>query len=159
MQALKRWLGDGSGKVKVIVSAVPFFPDTSSGKDKDKWSFFSRQRQELLSHIDRREVNKVVFFSGDVHASFSGELIMPSGIKIVSVISSAFFWPYPHPSARKFKLKGIVDGGTVGECTLSNFSPVVGDDNFTKVRITPNQVRVEVFGRKGNSCHEITHHF
>jgi len=159
MQALKRWLGDGSGKVKIVVTSVPFFPDTSSEKDKDKWSAFKMQRQEILSHIDSRQIEKVVFFSGDVHASFSGELILQSGIKIVSVISSAFFWPYPHPSARKFKLKGVIDGGSAGECALANFTPIVGDDNFTKVRVTPSQMQVEVFERKGKSCHKVIHKF
>ena len=159
MQALKRWLSDGSGRVKIIVSSVPLFPDSSSKKDKDKWSHFNRQRQELISHISSREITKVVFFSGDVHASFSGELLMPNGIKIIAIVSSAFFWPYPHQTARNFRLKGTIDGGIAGECTLSNFTPVVADDNFTKVRISPSQVNVEVYGRKCDLCHEHVHRF
>jgi len=159
MQALKRWLSDGSGRAKIIVTSVPFFPDTSSTSDKDKWSYFNRQRQEILSHIDSRAISKVVFFSGDVHASFSGELVLPGGNKIIAVVSSAFFWPYPHPSARKFKLKGSIDGGSIGECVLSNFSAVVGDDNFTKVKVTPNQIQLAVYERKGGLCHQMTHKF
>ena len=159
MQALKRWLSDGSGRVKIVVSSVPFFPDASSGKDKDKWSRFNRQRQELISHISSREITKVVFFSGDVHASFSGELLMPNGNKLIAIVSSAFFWPYPHQTSRKFKLKGTIDGGIAGECTLSNFTPVVADDNFTKVRISPSQTTVQVYGRKCDLCHEHVHRF
>lgn len=159
MQGLKRWLNDGSGRVKIIVTSVPFFPDSSSSRDKDKWSHFAKQRQELLSYIDSRDIAKVVFFSGDVHASFSGELILPSGNKIITVISSAFFWPYPHPSARKFKLKGIIDGGSIGECVLANFSQVVGDDNFTKVKVTPSEIQLGVYERKGDLCHKMTHKF
>ncbi len=159
MQGLKRWLNDGSGRTKIIVTSVPFFPDTSSSSDEDKWAYFARQRQEILSYIDSRNIAKVVFFSGDVHASFSGELLLPNGNKIIAVISSAFFWPYPHPSARKFKLKGTIDGGSIGECTLSNFSPVVGDDNFTRVSVTTRQIQVEVFRRKGELCHQMIHKF
>lgn len=159
MQGIKRWLNDDSGRVKIIVTSVPFFPDSSSSSDKDKWSYFTRQRQEILSYIDSKGISKVVFFSGDVHASFSGELLLPGGNKIVTVTSSAFFWPYPHPSARKFKLKGTIDGGLIGDCVLSNFSSVVGDDNFTKVNVTPNKILVDVYGRKGELCHQMIHEF
>ena len=159
MRALKRWLADGSGRVKIIVTSVPFFPDPDSDENLDKWSGFTRQRQEILGHVESRQIRKVVFFSGDVHASFSGELISPSGLKLISVVSSAFFWPYPHPSARRFRRRGSIDGGSAGIFNLSNFTPVSSDDNFTRVRVTPSQLRVNVFGRKGRQRHEKIHRF
>ncbi len=149
IRALKRWLGDGSNRVKVVVTSVPFFPDSSSGEGRDKWSGYEVQRQNLLSYIEDNAIRKSVFFSGDVHASFSCELKSPSGLKIISVVSSAFFWPYPHPSSRHFKLRGTIDGGSTGQFTLANASRVIGDDNFTRVRITPTQIRVRQYARKG----------
>lgn len=62
--ALKRWLKDGSGRVKIIVTSVPFFPDMTSGENQDKWSGFSRQRQEILTHIEQNQIRKVTFFQG-----------------------------------------------------------------------------------------------
>ena len=43
-QALKRWLSNGSGRVKIVVTSVPFFPDPDSDENEDKWSGFQRQR-------------------------------------------------------------------------------------------------------------------
>lgn len=149
MSALKRWLRDDSGRVKIIVTSVPFFPDSASRENSDKWSGFRAQRQELLAYIGRHQIRKIVFFSGDVHASFTAELKSPTGLKLLSVVSSAFFWPYPHPSARHFQRRGSIDGGSAGIFTLQNVSPVISDDNFTRVRVTPTQIEVRVFGRKG----------
>ena len=159
MNKLKRWLKDESGRVKIIVTSVPFVPDSASEENPDKWSGFQEQRQEILRHIARHHVQKVVFFSGDVHASFSGELVSPSNLKIITVVSSAFFWPYPHPSARRFKLTGDIDGGSAGKFTLENFTRVVSDDNFSRVRVTPTKIEVNVFGRKGKLKHEKVHTF
>jgi len=149
IRALKRWLKDGSGRVKIVVTSVPFIPDSASDESQDKWAGFQRQRIELLEHIERHQIKKVVFFSGDVHASLSIELISPSRLKILSVVSSAFFWPYPHPSSSHFRTTGTIDGGRAGQFRLANSSRVVGDDNFTKINISPNQIEVEVFERKG----------
>ena len=149
LRALKRWLNDGSGKVKIVVTSVPFFPDSTSGEGLDKWSGYELQRQDILTHIENKQIRKVVFLSGDVHASFSAELTSPAGIKIVSIVSSAFFWPYPHPSARKFQLSGEIDGGKAGKFQLGNASKVISDDNFTRLRVTPTQLRVDVYERKG----------
>lgn len=159
MKKLKSWLKDGSGRVKIVVTSVPFVPDSASEENPDKWSGFQEQRQEILRHIERHQVQKVVFFSGDVHASFSGELVSPSNLKIVTVVSSAFFWPYPHPSARRFRLKGEIDGGSEGVFKLENFTNVVSDDNFSRVRVTPTKIEVNVFGRKGKLKHEKVHTF
>ncbi len=159
IRALKRWLKDGSGRVKIIVTSVPFVPDSASDESQDKWAGFQRQRIELLEHIERNQIRKVVFFSGDVHASLSIELISPSKVKIVSVVSSAFFWPYPHPSSSHFRTTGTIDGGNAGQFRLANSSRVVGDDNFTKININPNQMEVEVFERKGKRRTKKIHRF
>ena len=158
MRALKRWLVDQSGRVKIIVTSVPFVPD-SEGESSDKWSGFKKQREELLGHIVKNQIKRVVFFSGDVHASMSSELKSPSNLKIISVISSAFFWPYPHPSARHFKTKGTIDGGKAGIFRLSNASKVISDDNFTRVNIDLKGIAVEIFERKGRRRLHKEHRF
>ncbi len=159
MRALKRWLNDQSGRVKIIVTSVPFFPDSASGESKDKWGGFQTQRQELLQHIEANQIRRVVFFSGDVHASMSIELISPSNLKILSVISSAFFWPYPHPSARHFRRTGTIDGGRAGTFQLANASRVINDDNFTRLNVTPNDIELTVFQRKGRQLMAKKHTF
>ena len=159
IRSLKRWLKDGSGRVKIVVTSVPFVPDSASDESQDKWAGFQRQRIELLEHIERNQIRKVVFFSGDVHASLSIELISPSKVKIVSVVSSAFFWPYPHPSSSHFRTTGTIDGGSAGQFRLANSSRVVDDDNFTKININPNQMEVEVFERKGKRRTKKIHRF
>ena len=159
IRALKRWLKDGSGRVKIIVTSVPFVPDSASEESQDKWAGYQAQRIELLKHIEHHQIKKVVFFSGDVHASLSIELISPSNLKIFSVISSAFFWPYPHPSTSHFRTSGIIDAGEIGQFRLANSSRVIGDDNFTKVTVNPSQIEVEIFERKGKRRSTKTHRF
>lgn len=159
MRALKRWLNDKSGQVKIIVSSVPFAPDSGATEANDKWAGFQSQREEILTHIEKNQIRKVVFFSGDVHASLSIEMISRTNLKIISVISSAFFWPYPHPSAGHFQTKGIIDGGQAGPFKLVNASKIVSDDNFTKVTVRPTQIDVEIIARKkakrlGKSTHK-----
>lgn len=159
MNALKHWLKDGSDKVKVIVTSVPFAPDSMSDEKFDKWAGFEKQRIQILEHIEQFQISRVVFLSGDVHASLSLELHSPSGLKIISVISSAFFWPYPHPSARHFQRKGTINGGKAGPFHLVNSSRVISDDNFTRLTIKPTDIFVEVFSRKGQRKSQILHKF
>ncbi len=159
MRALKAWLADGSGRVKIVVTSVPFFPDPTSGEGDDKWAGFVSQRKSLLTHIERRKIRRVAFFSGDVHASMSVELTSPTGLKLISVISSPFFWPYPHPSARHFQTKGTIDGGDGGIFRLSNASRVINDDNFTVVDVSPQKLEVTVYERKGKGHRTRVHTF
>lgn len=159
MRELKNWLDDGSGKAKIVVTSVPFFPDSASGEGEDKWSGFKRQRQSLLKFINDKQIAKVIFFSGDVHASFSAELVAPTGLKIFSVISSAFFWPYSHPSARHFQRSGKIDGGPAGQFVLQKVSSIIGDDNFTRVDVSEDGFEVRVYGRKGARLSSHSHEF
>jgi len=87
------------------------------------------------------------------------ELISPSNLKILSVISSAFFWHYPHPSARHFKRTGSIDGGKAGIFRLSNASRVISDDNFTRVNIDLEGIAVDIFERKGRRRLHKEHRF
>jgi alkaline phosphatase D len=157
--ALKAWLKNGSGRVKLIVTSVPFFPDVGKGENADKWSGFPEQRVALLEWIEHHQIRPVVFLSGDVHSSMSAEIVSPSGLRVYSVVSSAFFWPYPHPGTQHFQTKGTIDGGKAGLFTLENVTKVVSDDNFTRLDISLNGMRVEIFERKGESVSKAEHAF
>ncbi len=161
MNALKNWLDDGSGRVKVIVTSVPLFPDSRSGAD-DKWGGFIAQRDELLNFIHDRKVRRVLTLSGDVHASMSVDLESASDpdFRIVSVISSPFYWPYPHPSRRSFQLEGDLNSISPYGFRLRNPGPVVCTENFTRLSVDLKKVKVEVFSRKGEAIGEPrTHRF
>lgn len=149
MRFLKSWLSDDSGRVKIVVTSVPFFPDSTNFDRDDKWGGFPDQRAELLAFIERKEVKKVVFFSGDVHSSFSVALESPKGLKVHSVVSSAFYWPYPHPSERHFDIRGSIDGGAAGHFRVVDATKVCPDDNFTRVTVQRSGMSVEVYERKG----------
>jgi alkaline phosphatase D len=152
MKALKEWLSDGSGRVKFVASAVPLFPEMKADSG-DKWSGFPEQRSELLDFIRVNDIRRVVFLSGDVHSSLSAELVSPEaqpGFKIISVISSAYFWPYPHNSKRAFRRSGSFRSTeTNATYKVVNAGEVAPTDNFTRVTADLEKMKIEVFSRKG----------
>lgn len=75
------WLKDGlasSGATwklignQVIMMAFDVLPGTPLSRDQ--WDGYGRERRELLEHIKRREIDDVVFLSGDFHAFFAGNV-------------------------------------------------------------------------------------
>ncbi len=149
--ALLDWLGDSSGRVKLIASSVPFFPDVE-GDGSDKWTGFRRQRAEILDHIFRRKVPRVVFVSGDVHCSFVAELTATGrrGPKVTQIVSSSFFWPYPHTGSREFRRDGRLDVPRGGAAYRVSGPPeVLATDNFARLDVSPDAITVRYFGRKG----------
>jgi alkaline phosphatase D len=153
LAAVLNWLGDGSGRIKFIVSSVPIFPDTKADNE-DKWAGFPQQRSALLDFIRDNEIHRVVFLSGDVHASMTAEMTSrgaTAGFKIFSVISSAFFWPYPHTPKQAFIQQGQIES-TLSDNVYNYF--VVGSthntDNFTRLTADLEELTVEVYARKGN---------
>ena len=149
LDALKSWLVDGSGRVKLVATSVPLFPEVL-GKLQDHWSGFASDRAELLRFLVENECERVVFLSGDVHASVSAELraVGGSGTKLVSIVSSPFFWPYPGGPAALVRLGGTIRAGDL-TFELAEAGPVQTADNFTRVSVHPDRVEVEVFSRKG----------
>ena len=155
LSELLGWLADGSGRVKIIVTSVPLWESTG----RDTWSGFKEQRDQVLNHIRTQNIQPVLILSGDVHASVSSELHLAgqSNCKIVSVVSSAFFWPVGHPKQRQFQLSDSLDTNT--NFQIRNASSVCSTDNFTRLRIDLNQVQVEVFDRKGRGLSSKKHSF
>jgi alkaline phosphatase D len=150
MAALRSWLSDGSGRVKLVVTSVPLFPETR-GKESDHWVGFPADRDELIAHIVENRVERVVFLSGDLHASMSAELRGVEGTeaKLISIVSSPLFWPYPEAPPCTFTLEGTIRAGA---CVfeLAEAGPVHSTDNFTRVTVHPDRVEVSVYSRKGN---------
>ena len=159
MKAIKEWLADGSGRVKFLVTAVPVFPGTKMANN-DKWGRFPTQQSELLDFIWDEQIERVVFLSGDAHSSLSSELIKKgdaSSFKVISLISSPYYWPYPHNPRRAFNLRGKIKSTLSGDTyQVVNPGKVVATDNFTRVTVDMAGVKVEIYGRKGNLLDERT---
>lgn len=150
MQSLLEWLVDGSGRTKFVVSSVPFIPDLKSDAD-DKWGAFVDQRDEIISHILDHRVQKVVFVSGDVHCSFTCQLELAGepDFKVLQVVSSSFFWPYPHMGERDFAFGQKIASNTGKAYTVKLTSKVHADDNFARIDASTEDINVSFFSRKG----------
>ena len=150
--ALKAWLVAGSKRIKFVVSSVPIFPDPIP-KDarRDKWSGFISQRDEILEVIRQHGLRRVVFLGGDYHASMQTELAIPhnANFRVLSVVSSAFYWPYRHGSARKFQLCGELASLSGQAYEVVNSGRIQSTDNFTRVIANLDGLKIEVVGRKG----------
>jgi alkaline phosphatase D len=162
MEALLQWLADDSQRVKFVVTSVPFFPDAKKD-DKDKWGGYREQRDRIIAHIREHTVRKVVFLAGDVHCSMAAELNVGDTahpLKIYSVISSSFYWPYPHMKRRHFQLSGRVASAVSDDgYQLGHVTNVYSGDNFSRVRVSPTSLMVEVYERKGDLKHSVEFSF
>ena len=157
LQALMNWLADGSGRIKFVVTSVPFFPDPIPGADReDKWSGFIKQRGEVLDIIRQESIQRVVFLGGDYHISLKSELISPGkpDFRVLSVVSSAFYWPYPHGSWRLYETEGRLAAMSNFVYEMVDSSPSQSTDNFTRISADMEGLKVEVFGRKGELLYE-----
>ena len=153
LEALLNWLSDNSGKVKLVVTSVPFVPDLLE-ENEDKWGGFSEQREVILEAIASQSAPKVVFVSGDVHCSFTAEIRHVDSANPIAyqVVSSSFFWPYPHMEKKDFQMDGpIKSNQSASEFSARINSPVYSEDNFVRLDISVTSVSVSFFKRKGDS--------
>lgn len=70
MAAFKKWLSDNEADVKFVVTAVPFVGEVRSGDDKWCSASFRDQRGEIIEHIAAQRIGRIVFLTGDMHASY-----------------------------------------------------------------------------------------
>jgi alkaline phosphatase D len=69
---------------------------------------------------------------------------------VYSVVSSSFFWPYPHTEQSDF-LFGQALSGTGDEKYISKrLSTVFSTDNFARLDVNLTELRVSFFERKGD---------
>lgn len=141
------WLLKNPEEIKFVVSSVPFFPDLLSESD-DKWGFFNNQRDIILKFIKDNSIKNIFFVSGDVHCSFCCA-IQIGDIKVHQIVSSSFFWPYPHMSAGDFNLADLKVNST--NLPVNVITELYTEDNFARIDASfDNQkVIVSFFDRKG----------
>jgi alkaline phosphatase D len=163
---------------KFIVSGSVFVPNECStvGSDKGKlnddgWAGYPTTRKQLLKTIVDGKVENVVFLSGDIHCSnvarmtfhdAAGNPLQSNGKDLLafSIMSSAFFWPYPfadgnplqyvHDSHAENDDFEIDSNKTTMRYTSWNFQQ---DDNFTQVDVdlTANRINIRTFDKDGKS--------
>ena len=160
LEALKSWLKADSEGVKFVVTSVPFFPDTRRRSD-DRWDGFEAQRLEILDFIREHQIRRVVFLSGDVHCSMAAQLRCSTDpdFLVTSIVSSAFYWFLPHTSPEQFDLSGLLAQSGASVYTVENASDVYPKDMFTRVSVTPEEVVVKFYERKGALLGERTFSF
>ncbi|MDJ0578485.1 alkaline phosphatase D family protein [Crocosphaera sp.] len=144
MRALKTWLKDDSNRVKCVVSSVPLFPDAKD--NNDKWGQFFKQRNELIDFIAGNKLKKVIFFSGDIHNSYTS-ILEGNGVKIIQIISSPFYWPLPIASGypEDYNLCGSLENNE--SYLITTPSKFIREHNFTRVDINPNGLQVSVYNQ------------
>jgi len=69
------WLEKNKDEVKFIISSVPFLGEVRSPA-KDKWCdrVYDAQRGRILQFILEKSISKVVFLTGDMHASYHASM-------------------------------------------------------------------------------------
>lgn len=151
MDKLLEWLNDGSGRVKMVGTSVPFFPDPKNGAE-DKWAGFIPERTKILDFILSKGIRKVVFLSGDVHASMAAQITSPSdtAFKVTSVVSSPIFWPVTLFRGGKFQTSGKLKAVGGGDYRVVNATDVHDDDGFGRIEVTPSSIKVQFFTRRGD---------
>jgi alkaline phosphatase D len=160
LDALKHWLLKDAGGLKFVVSSVPLFPDVKlaglmEAEREDKWAGFLLQRQHLLDFIRDSGVRRVVFLSGDIHASLWSELRSTSrpDFRLYSVISSAFAAPAFVPPEFMYEQAGILDGQS--DYVVTRHGGYVQLSNFTRLTWREPVLHVEVFERKGARLQDV----
>ena len=155
LDALLAWIKSPSVHIKMIVTSVPFAPDMVS-ESKDKWGVFPAQRELILRTIEESN-NKIVFISGDVHCSFTAEIYRDKEIIAHQIVSSSFFWPYPHAKKGDFEdNKLLSNGANTSEYGARIKSKVFSDDNFAKLDISVDKIVCTFYERKGGKLGSAT---
>lgn len=164
---------------KFVVSPSVFAPnDVATLKkpwESDSWPAFPETRRRVLQTIANAGVQNVIFLSGDVHCSSVADIWLTDDgrrlpLKMWSVTSSAFYWPFPFADGDPLSFVHDADAeGDVFDVTppapaTGGTPPPLGlqmhyqawnfeqDDNFTRVEVdlVQRELRIRVFGRKGN---------
>ncbi len=184
LQRLLDWLAEQQEQrgntPKFIVTPSVFVPNPMAARTilaqgnpkllqrSDSWAAFPRTRGAILRQIVENQVQNVVFLSGDIHCCNVAEMYFTGAraedLRVVSVTSSAFYWPFPFADGEPSDFvhdSSADDQRDTFLFTLSDGNPVTMDyvawnfsqeDNFTLVSLHPdvNRLRVQVFDTRGN---------
>jgi len=135
---------------KFVVSPSVFAPNDVGSRGagavgSDAWPAFPETRRRVLKTILEHQVQNVVFLSGDVHCSNVSEIYFERKgvgelpLKAFSIVSSAFYWPFPFADGdplgfvhdSKAEEDGFdIDGSTTMHYRARGFEQ---DDNYTQV--------------------------
>lgn len=184
LQRLLNWLEEqqaSRGNVpKFIVTSGVFVPNPMSARTyhaernpealarSDTWAGFPGTRAAILQRIVEAGVQNVVFLSGDIHCCNVAEVSVTGSpeaerIRVFSVTSSAFYWPFPfadgepsdfvHDSRAEgqedtFRFEDTEGRQLAMDYRARNFSQ---EDNFTHVTVDPetHMLRVRVYDKRG----------
>jgi alkaline phosphatase D len=163
---------------KFIVTASVFAPNAVEARRRpwkdDAWAAFPQTRAQLLRTIVEREVENVVFLSGDIHVSnvceiwFEDANGVRSGPNAYSITSSAFYWPFPfadgEPGAYVHDSKREDDGfpfDTSAGPRVMHYAArgFQQEDNFTRVTVRPDRIAIGTFDSKGTALDGGAHSF
>ncbi|WFP51143.1 alkaline phosphatase D family protein [Methylomonas sp. EFPC3] len=167
LNAFFDWLHQNrNAPVKFVVSSVPFFPDPKPNKGgDDKWAGFNDERSMILEFIRVEGISDVVFLSGDVHNSSFARMrcYQDPAFLTTSLVSSPFYWPYPHESASDFyggrtlEFMQWTDGNRRSRDRIEyryEGEGFIGDEAFMAVSVDIGKGKpwcsAEIFDRKGN---------
>lgn len=166
MKRLKEWLLSHKERTKCIVSSVPFLMERKSN-DVDKWSDprFIHQRNEILEFIYKYSLDKVVFLSGDIHASYTcyatkkDTLLGTKPIKVHQIISSPIYYPYHFLEA---DAEEFVQNGTLANSdgwVMQNENGMIFENGVAKIELQEDGFDFTFFGRKGEKIKTIRQEF
>ena len=74
MTAFCRWLEKHKGRVKFVVTSVPFVAEAKHSRDKWNADVFAHQREQIMGFLLEKEIGGVTFLTGDRHNSHHATL-------------------------------------------------------------------------------------
>jgi len=182
---LLEWLEQAQNEVgdapKFIVTSSVFVPSPITAREgrefknlkqavqakeeSDSWPAFPNTKRALLRKIVDKNIQNVVFLSGDIHCSnvaeitFNGPEPRHDALKAFSITSSAFYWPFPfadgepsnfvHDSTKEDqKDTFVVESDITMDYVARNFTQ---ENNFCRVNVdtTTHTITVVPFGADG----------
>jgi alkaline phosphatase D len=159
------WLHDSRrAPTKFVVSSVPLVPDTKKGTDK--WAEYAAERSTILEFLRLEKIRNVVFLSGDVHNTSFARMRchQDPGFRLTSLVSSPFYWPYPHEMASDFYTSRTVEYMQWAERTRRGRDRIeyryegegfIGDESYVLVDVDLARGRrsghAEIMARKGGN--------
>lgn len=149
MTALKAFLMNSTKKYKFIATSVPIAPEFLPGLT-DTWSGYAAERNSILDFIAEKGITDVVFLSGDVHAAMACEITNEKypNFKVLSVVSSPFYWPVTHGKPSHFKQTGNLTSSH--NYKINTLIKPYCDENFALVEATLDRLKITIKDRKGN---------
>jgi alkaline phosphatase D len=97
---LQQRLRESTATFKVVCSSVPWDFRTK-GDSLDTWNGFPEEHEQILSDIDRHQIEGVVLMSADRHRSDAWKISRPNGYDLYEFNSSRLTNQHIHPTMEK----------------------------------------------------------